>query len=176
MQTGPACRRRGRRRGRGARHHLRVVGPGRLLASPRRHRAARDRAGAASARPAAGADGGTRNGDRTGRVHARRRLSGRRGDFRSVLRRLRPGLLRAARQGGRCHRDAARRGRRPARRDRAGRGGQCSGRAQSVRRAGLVHPRGADGGELGSGVRAPHPARLRGGTERPRGAAGGGRG
>ena len=66
--------------------------------------------------------------------------------------------------------------RRAARRGRSGRGCPGSGRAQPARSLGPVHPRGADRSELGSGVRAPHPARLRGGAEGPRGAARGGGG
>ena len=114
--------------------------------------------------------------DAAGRVHARRRLSGRRGDLRHVLRRLRPCRARAARRGSRARRDAAGRGRRAARRGRAGRGRRGSGRAQPARSLGLVHPRGAGRSELGPGVCAPHAARLRGGAEGPRGAARGGGG
>ena len=90
VETGPACRGRGRLRGRGARHRRRVLGQGRRMAAAQRHRAARRRAGTPPARPAAGADGGARRGDAAGRVHARRRLSGRRRDLRHGLRRLRP--------------------------------------------------------------------------------------
>ena len=75
VETGPACRGRGRQRGDGAGHRQRALVPGRPVAAPQRHRAARRRAGTPPARPAAGADGGARRDDAAWRIHARRRLS-----------------------------------------------------------------------------------------------------